>query len=173
MTQFLLEHGSDVFAVDEDGDTPLHSASDARVAQIVLDWCHHDLAKVAGRVERSNMRSKLLLARNGEGNTPYQAATQRLWKAEDESAKVEHQATVALLYSYVAPLAVPEVGQSPCCDLKKEDESAIAAAVSINPKLTVEQQSLVEGLRGVLETTDVHQIAYQILGYLCISDVTD
>ena len=154
-TSFLLKHGANPFAVDEDGDTPLHAASDVRVAELLMDWCTTNTLKG----ERCAVRSKLLSARNGQNNTPYEAALRRKEREESVSLWDDHQETIGVLYSYVAPLAVPDVVGQP--------------SVIINPKLSVSQRILAEQICHVINKTDVHQIGYHIMGYLCIFDVME
>ena len=100
-----------------------------------------------------------LLAWNGQDNTPYEATLWRKEREESFSLWDDHQETIGVLYSYVAPLAVPDVVGQP--------------SVIINPKLSVSQRILAEQICHVINKTDVHQIGYHIMGYLCLSDVME
>jgi hypothetical protein len=71
-----------------------------------------------------------------QDNTPYEATLWRKEREESVSLWDDHQETIGVLYSDVAPLAVPAVVGQP--------------SIMINPKLSVSQRILAEKICHVM-----------------------
>jgi len=156
MVEALLDHGADPMTTDSCGSTALHHACDVTVAAILVEWCHEHL----NGESPCNVMSRMLLARNITDHTPYAIAVDRLEDEEDETLKPGYQELVSFLASYVAPLAVPSQGE-------------MSLSVKLNPDLTEKQnelsQKIYDTLVGKIGVLD--NVAYHIMGYLCLSDV--
>jgi ankyrin repeat protein len=150
IVKYLVEEqGFDIDEVSSDDDTAYHLAAAYGQLDIVKYFIEE---RCAGDNEA---RFNMLFATNNNELTMYNIAVDRV-ELEDDYA---NQEVVDYLYSYVALLAVPS---------SDEDEEP---CVKLNPELSEQQRKVTEESYRLLEDTAVHEVAYHIMGYLCLSDV--
>ena len=157
---YLLDQGADPFATDARDNLPLHLATDASIAECIVDWC--DDEDNLGEESRCNVRSRMLFARNSLGQNTLQTAIERFRADEDASLEDDHEDIITFLQSYVELLAV---SSSP--ELKSEP------AIKLNPELTDDQRKVAEDILRMVVETPASNVAYHILGFLCLSDVKE
>lgn len=148
MKYFVEDCGFDVSQGDSDGDGALHTS--ARYGM---------LNAVKYLVERLDAATclEIICTKNNTGQTAYDIAAMWL-EADDE--RYANQEVVYLLHSYVAPMAVP-------ADYDDDDD----VCVKLNPDLCDNELDLAQQCLKTVAETEVHEVAYHILGYLCLSDV--
>lgn len=143
------------FDVDEprgaETETVFHKA--ARFGQLgVIKYYLEDLHS-----NNPEGRSRMLFARNYDQQTACDLALNGV-ESESEYA---NQEVVDYLQSYVSLLAVASNGGD-----------STEPAVKLNPRLSEQEEKRAQRVYKVLCTTPAHEVAYHILGFLCLSDVS-
>lgn len=157
VVQYLLEEqGYDVHAATPDENTCLHLAGINGQMEVVRYLLEDYPANLEGG-GRCNIRFQMLFTKNSKGETPFEAAIHKRMEMDDDYSDQED--VVDLLYSYIAPLAVAG------------DEDATDTSVRINPLHTDTEQVLAAKIYSLLDQTVVHEAAYYVMGFLCLSDV--
>ena len=150
VVRYLVEEqGFDIDQLSSDDDTVFHLVAIYGQLDIVKYFIEE---RCAGDNEA---RFAMLFATNEGGLTMYDIAVDHV-ESEYEDA---NQEVVDYLYSYIAPLAVPS----------SEDDAE--TCVKLNPELPEEQRKVAEETLSLLEDTAAHNVAYHIMGYMCLSDV--
>jgi len=157
-TDLLLSNNADAFARDNAGNTPLHLASDSAVARSFIEWCESKGEKPS--IERARM----LFTTNKKGQKPYELVVEVMENVEDLSDQEEYRSVVEYLKSYLFPLAVPT-------GLRENQIFHQNQSVMLNPELDWSKRKIAEELLSTIEDTSVHEVALNIIGFICVSDV--
>lgn len=152
----LEEQGYDILVTTSGMNTCLHLAGINGELEVVR-YLLEDYAADLGVEERCNIRFQMLFAENGSGETPFEATIRKRMDMYENYSGQED--VIDLLYSYVAPLAV------------SADNDTTDTCVRLNPLHTDTEEVLTAQIYSLLDQTPVHEVAYCVMGYLCLSDV--
>ena len=148
VVKYLVEeHAYDIAETCSDERTAVHLAVDRghlKIVKYLIDERQADTVLADNKgytplhlsIVTDEFEVMELLARNGQDNTPHEATLWRKESKESVSLWDDHQETIGVLYSDVAPLAVPAVVGQP--------------SIMINPKLSVSQRILAEKICHVM-----------------------
>lgn len=151
VVKYLVEEqGFDVNELSSDGDNSFLLAATYGQLEITRYFIEECCA------QDSQARFNMLFATNDYDQNAYDIAA-RCVENDDEYADAD---LVDYLKSHVAPLAVSAAG---------DDEGG--ACVKLNPELKGEQRNLAEQTYKLIESTEVHEVAHHIMGFLCLTDV--
>jgi ankyrin repeat protein len=156
IVKYLMEqHDFDILLRTSAYETPLHLAS---------IYGRVDIVKYFLESQQGDKQLELMFARNSTNKTTYEAAL-NIYKKLKGNVTYEHQGdmmdnlheVVKVLRSYVALAAVPLNANEPC--------------VKLNGDLSEGQQGVAARTIQVIEATPANEVAYHVLGYLCMSDL--
>jgi ankyrin repeat protein len=161
VTQYLIEEqGYDMTAFSSGDKTPLHLACIYGHAHIALYLIEEALLLSNDtRQERCEARHQMLFSKTSSGLTPYDSAVAAQLFLDDLDDPRQQDQVISYVQSYMTPLAVSGGNNT-------------EPAVKLNPNLLNQQDtSLAKETLAIVQESPVQEVAYHILGYLCLSDV--
>jgi ankyrin repeat protein len=165
--QLLLRQGSNLFAVDNHGQTALHLCNSKGIIACMLK---QSISAVnCGGVDVG----KILSIQNSRGETPSKRARRCAEEELSELTRIDKHALADYLESWQMRLAVPtKTNMGDSNSGKAKEQVAFEPSVVMNPKLSIFQMSVANKVNKILsDTLGVDALAVAILGYLTPLDV--